>query len=53
MTMQEKNLEKLLEAIGQIDLTPEERQSIEWLSGWSIETINNICAVIKKVKENK
>ncbi len=31
MTMQEKNLEKLLEAIGQIDLTPEERRSgVAW-----------------------
>lgn len=53
MTMQEQNLKELLEAIGDIEITPEERQSIGWLSGWSRETINNICSVIEKTKQRK
>lgn len=51
MNMQEKNLKILLETIGNIELTPSERRSIEWLAGWESETINNICQVINKTKK--
>lgn len=50
MTNQEKNLNKLIEIIGNVDITDSEMQSLEWLSGWEVSTINNICNVLEKMK---
>lgn len=50
MTLQEKNLKNLLKTVGKVSLTEDEMHSLKWLSGWEIETVNNICSVIEKVK---
>jgi len=44
------NLGKLLKVLGNININEAEMYSLEWLSGWSIETTNNICSVIEKAK---
>lgn len=49
--MQEKNLEKLLKSIGHVEITANEMQTLEWLSGWSIETVDNLCSVLEKMKK--
>jgi hypothetical protein len=50
MKSQEKNLEKLLKSIGNVEITDNEMKSLEWLSGWEISTIDNICNVLEKMK---
>lgn len=49
----DKNFKVLEDALGEkIEiLTPEEINSLKWLSGWELETIENIANIIKKVKE--
>lgn len=48
--MQEKNFNNLLKAIGDVEITNKEGRTLVWLSGWSTETIDNICSIIEKVK---
>ena len=48
--MKEKNLQLLLKAIGDVELTEDEKRSIEWLAGREFQTVENICSVIEKVK---
>jgi hypothetical protein len=48
--MQEKNLEKLLESVGNIEITGSELKSLEWLSNYEPSTINNICSILEKMK---
>jgi len=49
--MHEQQLRQLQDAIGNIELTPAERRSIEWLAGWESETVENICRIIAKIKK--
>ncbi|WP_175413089.1 hypothetical protein [Clostridium sp. AWRP] len=51
MAVQEKNLKKLLNAIGDVEITEKEMHTLKWISVWSVETIDNICSVIEKVKK--
>lgn len=51
MSMQEWNLNKLLKAIGDVEITEKENHTLIWLSEWSTETVDNICSIIEKVKE--
>lgn len=53
MDYKDKNFKVLEDALGEkIEiLTPEEINSLKWLSGWELETIENIANIIKKVKE--
>jgi DNA-binding CsgD family transcriptional regulator len=50
MDYKEKNMDLLLNALGNIDLTDAEKRSLEWLAGWEAETIQNICSAIEKTK---
>ena len=50
MKMQEKNMENLIKAIGNVEITSKEMKSLEWLSGCEPETVNNICNVLEKTK---
>ncbi|MFW6027031.1 MAG: hypothetical protein ACOCRX_11910 [Candidatus Woesearchaeota archaeon] len=47
--MKEKNYRKLMEAFSGIEITSEELKTIEWLSGWETETIDNIYNLVQKV----
>lgn len=51
MTMQEWNWSKLMDALSDIQMTPEEEKTMKWLSGNDISTIDNICSVIRKKGE--
>jgi len=50
MSMTEKNLERLIKAIGNIELDASEKQTIEWLSSSPIDTVENICSILYKMK---
>lgn len=50
MTMQEKNLEKILKIIGNVEITDNELKSLEWLSNYEPSTIDNICSILGKMK---
>lgn len=50
MTMQEKNLEKIMQAIGNIKITENEKRYLEWLSKNDPDTVNNIVSVMTKMK---
>ena len=49
--MQEKNFNNLLKAIGDVEITNKEGRTLVWLSGWSTETVDNICSIVEKVKK--
>lgn len=42
----------ILDAVKDLNLTKEEIRTLRWISGWEIETVCNICAIIKKAKEH-
>jgi len=42
----------ILDAVKDLNLTKDEVRTLRWLSGWEIETVCNICAIIKKAKEH-
>ena len=48
--MQETNINELLKAIGDTEITQKEMHTLKWLFGFEIESIDNICSVIEKVK---
>lgn len=50
MSIQSENKTKLVETLGNIDITTNEMQTIEWLSTYPVETIDNICSLIAKSK---
>lgn len=50
MNMQETNLEKIMTAVGNIELTTDEKRILEWLSKNDPHTVNNICSVMAKMK---
>ncbi|ORX23373.1 hypothetical protein BVF91_05955 [Thermoanaerobacterium sp. PSU-2] len=41
----------ILDAVKDLNLTKDEIRTLRWLSRWEIETVCNICAIIKKAKE--
>ena len=47
----EKNLVLLKNAIGNVELTESEKQTLEWLSGLESVTIENLVSIIRKAKE--
>lgn len=49
----ENNLKKLMDAVGEVELTDEERKTLEWLSGMEFKSIHNIVSIIRKVRESK
>lgn len=40
----------LNEALGDIELTPQEESSLIWLCGWETSTLKNIISAFKKSK---
>ncbi len=50
MGMQQEGMKKLLNAVGSTEITDSERATLEWLSGYPLETIENICSILTKVK---
>ena len=43
---------KLIEGVLQgVELTEDERKSLEWLSGWEKSTVENIVAAFRKVNK--
>ena len=49
----EINLEKLKNVIGDVDLTDSEKKTLEWLSGWEKETIEDLVSIIQKARETQ
>lgn len=45
-----KNIDMLNEALGDIELTPQEESSLIWLCGWETSTLKNIISAFKKSK---
>jgi hypothetical protein len=50
MNMQEKNLEKIMQAVGNIEISADEKRYLEWLSKYDPDTVNNIVSVMTKIK---
>lgn len=50
MNMQEKNLNQIMLAIGNIEISTDEKRYLEWLSNWDYDTVNNIVSVMTKMK---
>jgi hypothetical protein len=50
MKMQEDNLKKIMMAMGNVEITEEEKKTLEWLSKWDPPTVNNICSIMEKMK---
>jgi len=50
MKMHEENLEKIMQAIGNVELTSSEKKYMEWLSNWDYDTVDNIVSVMTKMK---
>lgn len=50
MKMHEENLKKIMQAIGNVELTSSEKKYMEWLSNWDYDTVDNIVSVMTKMK---
>lgn len=48
--MHEFNEQFFMASIGNIELTQEEKATVDWLCGWSPDTIKNLVSIIEKVK---
>lgn len=46
-------MEELEKALEGIDLTEEERQLIEWISGWDHSTVIGFVKIIRKCRNQK
>lgn len=51
--MHESNEQLFMDSIGTIELTQEEKATVDWLCGWSADTIKNLVSIIEKVKAGK
>lgn len=52
MQRKEQRLQKLRNAVSDIELSEEEKRTLEWLSGWEDSTVNNIVSIIEKVSKS-
>lgn len=48
--MHESNEQLFMASVENIELTQEEKATIDWLCGWSPDTIKNLVSIIEKVK---
>lgn len=48
--IEKKHIDMLNEALGDIELTPQEESSLIWLCGWETSTLKNIISAFKKSK---
>lgn len=51
-TNEQRNFDSLNEALGEIELTSEEKQSLMWVASWDISTVKNIISAFRKAREN-
>lgn len=49
--MNTDNMKLIEDALQDVELTEDERKSLEWLSGWEKSTVENIVAAFRKVRE--
>ena len=49
--MNTDNMKLIEDALQGVELTEDERKSLEWLSGWEKSTVENIVAAFRKVRE--
>lgn len=47
-----KHIDMLNQALGDIELTPAEEQSLVWLAGWETSTIRHIISAFEKAKKD-
>lgn len=50
ITMEQRNLDLLNQALGNITLTPAEQQSLVWLAGWETSTVKHVISAFEKAK---
>lgn len=50
--MNTDNMKLIEDALQDVELTEDERKSLEWLSGWEKSTVENIVAAFRKVNIN-
>lgn len=53
LTVHESNEQLFMTSVGTIELTQEEKATVDWLCGWSPDTIKNLVSIIEKVKAGK
>lgn len=51
LEIEKKHIDMLNEALGDIELTPQEESSLIWLCGWETSTLKNIISAFKKSKK--
>lgn len=51
--MHESNEQLFMASVENIELTQEEKATIDWLCGWSPDTIKNLVSIMEKVKAGK
>lgn len=51
--MHETNEQLFMNSIETIELTQEEKVTVDWLCGWSPDTIKNLVSILEKVKAGK
>ena len=49
--MNTDNMKLIEDALQDVELTEDERKSLEWLSGWEKSTVENIVAAFRKVNK--
>ena len=49
--MNTDNMKLIEDALQGVELTEDERKSLEWLSGWEKSTVENIVAAFRKVNK--
>lgn len=42
----------ILDTVKDLRLTDEETKTLKWLASWDVETVKNICTIIKKAKKS-
>lgn len=48
--MYESNKQLFFDSVGSIKLTQEEKETVDWLCGWSPDTMKNLASILEKVK---
>jgi hypothetical protein len=46
--MKERNMQRIRALFRGVQITEEERRTLEWLAGWESSTVDNLCNVIEK-----
>lgn len=48
-----RHIDMLNEALGEIELTPQEERSLIWLCGWETSTLKHVISAFKKAYQKE